>query len=227
MIKRTNNAGFTIVELMIATVVFSVLLVVIAGAMIQIGRLYYKGVTAARTQEVARSVMTDITQALQFNNGTFNDGVTVTPSDDDASGGFCVGDRLYSYRYGQLVASGKHALVSRSVAGGCSDASLATSNLRDNNLDSVDRELLGADMRLAKIDVNQLSDGKSYEVTVRVVYGADDLMCDPDLNNCDPNVELNAQQISAARNLSCKSVRSGSQFCAVSELSTIVERRLQ
>jgi hypothetical protein len=48
-----------------------------------------------------------------------------------------------------------------------------------------------------------------YSIDVRVVYGDDDLLINP-----------------TATNATCK-VGSGSQFCAVSELSTVVQQRIQ
>ncbi len=65
----TNQKGFTLVELMIATTVFSVILLGATTAVIQIGRMYYKGVIASRSQETARRVIDEISRAIQFNSG--------------------------------------------------------------------------------------------------------------------------------------------------------------
>ena len=71
-------------------------------------------------------------------------------------------------------------------------------------------------MRLAKLTVTPESNNNLYDITVRIVYGDDDLVQSPahpgTPNASDPN-------------MNCLAAR-GSQFCAVSELSTTVEKRL-
>src|SRR6476646_3013103 len=64
--KYPNQKGFTIVALLVATAVFSLVLVVFLTAFLRIGQLFYKGVTMANTQEAARNVVQDISDDLQF-----------------------------------------------------------------------------------------------------------------------------------------------------------------
>lgn len=59
-----NTAGFTIVELMIATVVFSVILILITTGIIQIGKAYYKGIIGSRTQETARKITDEVGRSI-------------------------------------------------------------------------------------------------------------------------------------------------------------------
>lgn len=235
--KRSRSSGFTIIELLIATTVFSVVLLTISAAITQIGRLYYKGITSARTQEVARSVMGDIAQSIQFNVGQV---VAIGPDTTDPSKNYsneldtinsravCIATKHYSFKFGQQQVGSKHGLVARDVPGGCNSEPA-------QNLDGADvfgNELLGENMRLANLVVQpQSGEPDTYQVTVRVVYGDDDLLCNPGADSgpssCSSNEEWTDQaEIAATRNLSCKNIRSGTQFCAASELSTIVKRRL-
>lgn len=64
--KLKSNAGFTIVELMIALSVLSVILVTTTIILIQIGALYSKGVNQADLQNANRTVVADISGQLQF-----------------------------------------------------------------------------------------------------------------------------------------------------------------
>ena len=91
-----RQRGFTVVELMIATGVFSMLLVVILTAVTRIGRMYYKGLTTARTQEVARIVLDDIAQQIQYSGGGA-DGSVVTSqtSTSPVTKAVCVGKERY------------------------------------------------------------------------------------------------------------------------------------
>lgn len=61
-----NAQGFTLVELMIATALFSSILLLITFGLLSIGQNYYKGKNSARTQDVARRVIDEISQAIQF-----------------------------------------------------------------------------------------------------------------------------------------------------------------
>lgn len=235
--KRSRNSGFTIIELLIATTVFSVVLLTISAAITQIGRLYYKGITSARTQEVARSVMSDIAQSIQFNVGQV---VAIGPDTTDPAKNYsnelntvnsravCITTKHYSFKFGQQQRGAKHGLVAKDIPSGCN-----SEPAQDLDSTSVEgNELLGENMRLANLIVQpQSGEPDTYQVTVRVVYGDDDLLCNPSANsgpsNCSSSQEwTDKTAIAATRNLSCKNIRSGTQFCAASELSTIVKRRL-
>jgi len=89
----THQQGFTIIELMLATAVFSVVLLIATVAVITVTRSYVKGDVEAETQDAARSILTAVTQDIQFNKaGSINAGAY-----DSASGfGFiCVGNDTY------------------------------------------------------------------------------------------------------------------------------------
>ena len=231
--------GFTIVELMIATVIFSIVLLVIAGCILQIGRLYYKGVTASRTQEVARSVITDIAQSVQFNSGAPVASLTAAgvnnialnspagPTTDTTNRAVCLTTIHYSYRFGQLrTDTSGHALARQIVPGGCN--STLAQNMASQTVNGT--EMLGENMRLSNLVVQPLAGNpNAYRVLVRVVYGENDVLCSQTLAaaTCTSNTtNLTTSQLAQARDLQCKNIRTGTQFCAVSELSTIVERRL-
>lgn len=65
-VVRSNEKGFTLLELMIATTIFSVILLLLTFGLLNIGKNYFKGKNSARTQEVARRVMDDISQAIRY-----------------------------------------------------------------------------------------------------------------------------------------------------------------
>jgi prepilin-type N-terminal cleavage/methylation domain-containing protein len=67
--KPGNNRGFTIVELMIALTVLSLILLLGTTILVQIGKLYTKGVNAATLQNSTRTVAGDIGSTLQFSGG--------------------------------------------------------------------------------------------------------------------------------------------------------------
>lgn len=200
--------GFTIIELMIATTVFSVIMLIAAVGVLEFTRAYFKGVTASDTQTVARTIMADIVQNIQFgqNIKTDND-----PTGDSRA--FCIDNTLYSYLPDAEVTSGtpdstrhlySHGLI-KQINTACS-GSAALDIPTITNLSSIPgeaREMLSEHMRIAELTVTSSSD-QLYTVNLKVVYGDDDLLT-PD-------------------HAGCKS-QAGSQYCAVSELATTVQKR--
>lgn len=208
-----RQSGFTILELMIAAGVFSVILLIVAVGVISFTNRYYKGITTSKTQAAARSIMNTLVQSIQFGQNvilpTYNAGTTTY--------GMCIDDTLYAYRLGQEVIDnspnsskhqGYHGLVAMS---GCSlPATLpASANLASG------RELLGEHMRLNDLSIQQ--NGDLYTIHLRVVYGEDDLLLQP--------LPGNVPAWSPAKE-TCAGNQAGTQFCAVADLTTTVEKRL-
>lgn len=208
-----KSSGFTVIELLIATAVFSVVLVVVTGGILQISRLYYKGVTSANTQNTARAVTDVIAQAIQFGGGNVvpTTAGAATPTSPKV---FCIGNQRFTYDLGWQVKDSSpnaskhqalHALVQDSYAG------CTSSTTQPLNVATVSgRELLSPNMRLSKLTVTPMG-GNLYRVEVRIVYGDDDLLKAPQDGNSTTCVNENA----------------GTQFCAISELSTVVTKRVQ
>lgn len=209
--KRLRNEGFTIIELLIATVIFAVVLLVISGAIVQFGRIYYKGTLSSKTQETARNIIEDISQSIQFSGGNIP---------DSTGSVFCAGGRRFSYApLGTMLTSSNHVLLADRVdtCTSVSPRSLVTALNADPA--NVATELLGTNMRIARLSVAETSNGSGlYKITVRIVNaGADDLLED--------NFKADGSAGTDSVLDSCKSVV-GNQFCSVSELETIVSRRL-
>ncbi len=229
-VATRHSEGFTIIELLIATAVFSTLLLLLTTAMIQIGRIYYKGLTTARTQEVARLVMEDITNSIQFGGGLLEPTHNTTPLDYS-----CVGDKVYSFlRNKQLTASNspaadqsKNVLVVDSGSGKCG---LGPQDLVSGTPTASSRELLAPNMRLAKLEI-KCATGPAlcppdsiYKVSIRVVYGDSDMLCSPFAGDC---ADVSTSSNLGNDDISCKSFRVGTQFCAVSELQTVIQKRVE
>lgn len=200
-----NNKGFTIVELMISTMVFGTVLVLVTTAILQITRVYYKGVTQANTQSVARNIIDMISQGIQFNGGD----VTETPGSFNA---FCVGNQQYSYVLGKELVDAApasaqtwHALVVNDKPG-CTSSTAGSSMTTQA---TAGRELLQPGMRLSKMSVQNLGPNL-YKITVKVVSGADDILQNPTSDAA-----------------ACAKMSAGTQFCAVSELTTVVTKRVE
>lgn len=226
--KRHNQLGFTIIELMIATTIFAIVLLGATTAVIQIGRLYYKGIISARTQQAARSIIDEISRPVQFagkdiasiqGSQTFstNNGQDITVNS------FCVGDQRYSYSINKQVFDGqepgtydnmtnrlRHGLwKDTTTPGDCTPC-----NLSDETPCGEGRELLEQYMRLKTLNVTNNS--PIYTVELAVLYG------DNDLIEFSQTEEGNMQGP-----INCKGAITGSQWCALSQLKTDVLKRIQ
>lgn len=207
--QPTNSKGFTVIELLVATAVFGVVLLVIATAVLQLSRLYYKGLNETRVQSTARAIVDQIAQSIQFNGGTVT--TTVAAPTAGASYAFCVGNNQYSYTTGFQMADAPtssqtyHAIVVRNLAG-CTSSSPAQ-NVRAVSVSG--RELLSTGMRLSRMEVTNIG-GDSYRVSVRVLFGDSVLMNNP-----------------TAANASCREIRSGGQFCSEADITSTVTKRVK
>lgn len=230
---RQQN-GFTIIELMMATLVFSVIMLVAAGTVVRFTNNFQKGMTQTATQNVARSTVELISQQLQFIGNGDGFGPLISTL-GGPSKGYCIQGTQYSYVLGtQLQDQIEHALVERrGMADGCDGQ---PQNLTTGSVSG--KELLGPHMRLARFHVANATnpDGSSnpllYRVSVKVVYGDDDLLCvtgaTSGAKSCNSDQPLaNVRYLPEAEidKLQCKTQK-GSQFCAVSDISTTVQRRL-
>jgi len=104
--KKTHIAhgkGFTIVELMVATAVFSVVLLVALTGFLQIGHLFYKGVSNTQTQDTTRQLVNDITSNLKATPSSVAIPITQATASQPYNY-FCAG----AYRY----TSGNYLLTS-------------------------------------------------------------------------------------------------------------------
>lgn len=205
------QGGFTLLELMIATSVFAVILLVVTAGILSFTRQYYKGVVSSTTQTTAREIMSEVVQTIQF-------GSTIQTDLTGGAGvkGFCADNNLFSYKPDVQItdnggvatqSQGYHALIRSQLAGGCNSSATPLVMPNAAGLPSGQRELLGNHMRLSALEVSPVTVGGSlYRVHVRVVYGDDDLLT-ADHSKCRGGI--------------------GSQFCAVSDLNTTVQKRLQ
>lgn len=211
MISLKKQNGFTILELMIATAIFSVILLIATYGLLQVGRMFYKGITVSRTQETARALMEEISQNIQFSGEQIVLPANNPPGNLDK---FCIGSRRYSFIRGHMMSNNptagqyKNAIVVDQGVANCTTASPQDISVVSPTLTSSSKELLQPGMRLSEMTITDRTNGL-YEIRIKVITGDDGLLDNPNASNAN-----------------CKLVRLGSQFCAVSELTTTVLKRV-
>jgi prepilin-type N-terminal cleavage/methylation domain-containing protein len=198
-----DDRGFTFVELLISSAVFSVVLLLCAVGIVQVGKMFYKGVTINRTQDTARRVADDLSQSIQFGNTQTGNFRQTGISGSNLS--LCLGEVRYTYNTGVALSANQHVLWKDRIATGasCTPVNLSVPVPSINGV-----ELLGENMRIPRINVPPPSSGV-WSVDIIVAYGED---TDIFLNPSNPT--------------QCKSSNIGGQFCAVSRINTNVIKRL-
>src|SRR5665647_1469166 len=99
--RKHQQSGFTMVELLIAMTVFSVVVIVITVSVIQFSKQYYKGVISTATQNSARTIIDDIARSIEFNAGDVN-AISSVPAGPTT--GYCIGSsKMYSFAMYQQV----------------------------------------------------------------------------------------------------------------------------
>ncbi|MEX1995563.1 MAG: prepilin-type N-terminal cleavage/methylation domain-containing protein [Candidatus Saccharimonadales bacterium] len=211
--------GFTIAELLIATAIFSVILTGALVGFIQIGRMFYKGVSLTQTQDATKQVINSLRENIQL---------AASVSASQTGGGYsyyCVGNHRYTYKLGQKVelsdspnhaATGNFGLLHDILPGSSACATPCAANCGDGAVAfNNPTELLGNKMRLGKFDIIQPDPSKTpglYNLDIAVVYGEDDILNYTNKN--DPSTAY------------CSGSLTNQQFCAVNKLSTTVYRGL-
>src|SRR5665213_495951 len=222
-----NQAGFTIIELLIATTVFAALLLTLMFGVVEISRIYYRGITQTNTQNTARNIMSSISQAIQF-DGSFSTG-----AGNGSSLAFCAGNTQYTYLLGYQLENtnsapntqNNHVLVSNTIS---SPSCPQAQHIGPPGGSASGTELMANNMRIASLNITPLSHPGVYSVEIRIVYGADDLLCNPSIGPpglCSSSATMPAPADYVGQNVNCKG-GSGSEFCDVSDLSTIVQSRV-
>lgn len=217
---HNNQKGFTILELIIASTVFSLIMLLSTTGLIQIGKTYHKGQITSKTQETTRGIAEEVSREVQFSNESIRPappkkyGSTGALNDVDVNA-VCVGDTRYTYVVGQPKAklgqdddpnnlsnpTLKHLLWTDKI----SVNAICTAENLSGSLSSSGRELLAQNMRLPSFNI--APDGDNVKINIKAYYG------DFDLAGVDGTG-------------ACESTKNGGQFCASSELNTVVSRRI-
>ena len=147
MMIRKNKQGFTILELLIATTVFSVVLLIVSAGIIYIGKVYYRTVTQNKAQEATRSIVEQVAQSIQFTGGD----VVLTAS------GVCVGNTMYQ-PFSKTVTADTPGLLRGAHDGFCSSI-----------IDPNPSELIPDGMFLHNFQVTEIGTSDVFTVQVHVV----------------------------------------------------------
>lgn len=212
MIQRSDNEsqlGFTIVELLIATAILSLIILLSTVMISSIGSLFYKGIIQTRTQNNTRNISDDVAQHLKFSNGDLWSsshvyaGVTINS--------YCVNGTRYSYVIGRQIGTIAHVLWRDNPGASCTpvDLTLATPINADGSASINGAEMIAPSSRLTVFSLTRATLTSPIAINVGVAFG------DPSLTNAVSGSSVKC--LGAA----------GDSFCASVYQSTIVTQRAQ
>jgi len=201
-----NKKGFTLVELLLATALFSFVLLFVTAAFVQVSRAYNKGIIVKRTQETARSVIQEMSRALNTATSGQNTTDAVISFSNNPDRRLCVGDLRFGWNEGfrpdtshETYSNGNNFALVRSDSGSCSD-----DFDQNQSVEMIDERLIVQD-----IQINEILAGSVYNLCVIITVNNDD---DVDEGNCANN------------NTRCN-VLAGDTYCDVARLDTTVTLR--
>ena len=213
-------AGFTVVELLVASVIFSVIILVALSGFIEIGRLFYKGSIYTANQQAARTITDKVGSDMNATSSVV--GPTATGTGQKRF--YCIGNVRYTFTLGQVVNLDNHGTTNSSNFGILRDKLPGASSCADPFSGSspvpiaVDAaELLGNRMRLNSFCITKntsVSYGNLYAISVNIVTG-DDKYITLKTNTSPPLCTATSSAL-------CNANLSVSQYCAGSDLTTSI-----
>lgn len=210
MKTHRHNWGFTIVELLIATSVFSVVITIGLYSFLQVSRLYTKGINSVRTQDAARNLIMDVSTQFQLSTGQY------TGPQDTADGFkyFCVGNKGYRYKYNQVESKTAHYLISYNIT----QDQCQSSGTNEQYL-----LLPGSRVLQFSVEPRPLATGPLYKISVILLY-SDKEAGSPD-DEPGNDIIVTGDPDSDMTQWRCKSTVRGSEYCSITNLTTSVYKR--
>jgi len=216
--------GFTVVELMIATLVSSIILLVITYGVVHFTNTYYKGINSSATQAVAQAASDAVSQSIQFNaTGTVSPSLIPATANDYI---FCAGTQIFLYTPGVKLTAAPGP-----GAWGLYELDNPSANCTLPGSTTGGTELLGSNMRLSDISLSPVGASNVWQLSLRIAYGDPDLLCRTSIagvakGSCAVGAtSYTAADLITGNDVTCKS-QTGSQFCSVAQLNTAIGQRI-
>ena len=208
--KHKRQPGFTIVELLIATAVFAVVITIGMYGFIQISRFYTKSLTIIRTQDTTRNLITDVSNQLQLTSGQYStstiNGKSIT----------CVGNKAYVYQLNVVEQGGGEAIASYDISSNACPTDFSGKQAI---------YLLRPGVRVLQFKINPYptASGPLFNVTIGLLYAPKD-------NTTGPGTDLVQVDTSNPNDYTkwrCTATVRGSEYCSLSTMNTSVYKRVQ
>jgi prepilin-type N-terminal cleavage/methylation domain-containing protein len=235
-IKPTNKqSGFTIIELMIASLVFATLLLIITTATIQLSKSYFKGVSQANTQNVARNINTTVSKAIQFSSSVVGPITSTTLDSPNTTVWYCIDNQVFIFSEGVIYSNTSSPSISNvgliSVISPSCPAAATVASLISGGI-----ELLNPNMSVSQLDIVTANAPTNSLYSIDLIVSnapSSSLLCNNAIGglaagSCQPGAldSTLATQLYGPQ-VKCK-YQEGDQYCASASLNNIIalERKL-
>jgi|GEM_PF-769102 len=226
-INENGSNGFTIIELLVATTIFSIVLIVIVASFLQVGRMFYKGVSVNNTNEAARTLVDDIANDIRLSKSSLYADPTADKNLMNVQY-FCVGQHRYTFIFktkvqgSDITATNLQAkniqagVIQDNTGGNCHQPS-------DDPPGTNATQILGPDMQLNNLTLTKSSSETGVSGvrihTHIVFYGADNTVFDTS-DTTMKNTASDPGKAAGASDAFCSGNSLSTQFCAVSDIDT-------
>lgn len=102
---RRHQSGFTLIELLLAMTFIAALLLTIALTIVQIAKVYNRGLILKEVNVTSRSINDELTRAFRSNTSFSTDPDAHEYVAKDWGGRLCIGQYSYVWNYGKALAS--------------------------------------------------------------------------------------------------------------------------
>ncbi len=182
--KNLSQKGFTIIELMIASMVFSVLIIMVSAVTLGVAKQYQKATYTAQLNDASRNVHQTISQTIGY-GGDYD-------KLENLNGyyGFCSGKTRIFYK-----PSTSSAINSGLYKDVLDDAEVCSTSVPDAAESGVEN-LLPKNGFVTNLSINQINASNTFNVTTTFKVGTSDMFVDGDSdglgdigNNCLPTLK--------------------------------------
>ncbi len=227
--QKIKKNGFTIVELMIATAVFSLALLVLAVSLLTINHQYFKGISQGNVQTAASNILNNVTSAVEFSNGSY----IGKYNSSNYQGYFCVGHTEFLYQLYKI--DNNLAVNPLTEINNC--IGLTSNLLKACSVSNCQYSgLLGSNMQLLNFQITSIDSSLHlFKINLDIAFSSkDQLFCS--LSNstgtnqlkCNP-FNSSAALISYVINNPTKKIfcvpNNPVEFCSIQRLLTVVSSR--
>jgi prepilin-type N-terminal cleavage/methylation domain-containing protein len=218
-----NQSGFTIIELLIASLVFSTILLVTTYGIIEVSQIYIKGYFTTIAQNQNRSLQSELTQSIQENDAqpitiaplTAGPGINSVSSEGNVYW-FCINNVRYTYKYNS------HPGILIKDEDPTGDNCQLPANV-NGPLSSGQQELLSPDLSLVPTKSGSPAPGIINTITTSSMYSSGSILYS--LNIQILYGDSGTFTILPTGFPACNSLLNGGDFCADSISSTTVQER--
>lgn len=225
--RSAAQTGFTLIELMFATLIFGMVLAVMLASFLQIGRLYYKGISLSTTDEAGQKISTDIDNDLRYSSSAACDNMSGQNCIDPANPYihyFCIGNHRYTYLL-STAATGPYKIQAGDI--NSPDPSNAVGMIRDTVIGCPAPSTIAGTEPVQLLTINlQLNDlhfycnDNSCYVHLHIVfYGADNSVFSS-FEHPNDNTSDHLGALTDPDN-KCDGSLLSTEFCAVNDITSL------